>query len=117
MNVSYEGGDVRDPFWLDFEKGVKDWEVFQHEETDKSADDEEEENNSVDDSDEDAFIALNSQKVEEAKGKELKSWEDNSVYKVVRDEGQTRINTRWICNERNNGIKARLVAKGFQDPE
>ena len=70
--------------------------------------------------DEIAYIA-DCPDLDAAKNIELKRWEDNNVYDVIDDNGETTvIETRWVLTEKLNedgtiGTKARLVAKGFQD--
>ena len=57
--------------------------------------------------------------VDEAKAKELLSWQEHNVYTEVANEGQTTISTRWVCTTKDteNGktYKARLVVRGFEE--
>ena len=54
---------------------------------------------------------------ENAKTKELQSWEQFNVYTKVPLENQQFITTRWVCSEKEGTKKTRLVARGFEDPE
>ena len=62
-----------------------------------------------------------SQKVVNAKAKEIQNLKDNKVFKVVPYTGQKTISSRWVITEKlkdeNKGmeIKARLVARGFEE--
>ena len=55
------------------------------------------------------------------KESELSKWREMNVYTEVPDEGQKRMGTRWVCNERLKGgkieAKARLCARGCEDLE
>ena len=107
MNVVMEQGE---PFWLDFEHGVSEWQTSEAEKH-TSCD---EENIMISSSNDD-------QELENAKKKkkELQSWVENKVYIQVPDQGQPKIFTRRIyTNKNSNGkrtCKARLVAKGLRD--
>ena len=105
MNVAMEEGD---PFWLDFENGVLEWETN---EDDQTATNEGPEVSLLMDSSND--------QLDEAKKRELQSWVEHQVYTQVPYRGQPKILTRWVyTNKESNGkqtFKARLVAKGFQD--
>ena len=47
-----------------------------------------------------------------AKEDELQKLKDFGTYKVVRDVGQPRISSTWVCVEKDDGaVKARLVAR------
>ena len=117
MNVSI---DDKPPTWLDFKKSVTEWKI-----SDNVCSEEE----SFEDSNEVLYecndiLAMSDHTGEEwkdAKESELSSWKENSVYEKVRDVGQDRIQTRWVCTtkETANGKmpKARLVARGFQDQQ
>ena len=54
-----------------------------------------------------------------AKQDELEKWKNFNVYIEVSDQGQERINGRWVCTKKTvNGKevpKARYVIKGFQE--
>ena len=39
------------------------------------------------------------------------------IYKVVDDEGQYRISSRWILWVKGEEVRARLVARGFEEKE
>ena len=101
MNVAMEEGD---PFRLDFENGVLEWETN---EVDRTATNEGPEVSLLMDSSND--------QLDEAKKRE------HQVYTQVPDRGQPKILTRWVyTNKESNGkqtFKARLVAKGFQDKD
>ena len=107
MNVAMKEGD---PFWLDFENGVLEWETN---EDDQTATNEDPEVSLLMDSSND--------QLDEAKKRELQSWVEHQVYTQVPDQGQPKILTRWVyTNKESNGkqtLKARLVAKGFQDKD
>ncbi|KAK6187111.1 hypothetical protein SNE40_005204 [Patella caerulea] len=64
-------------------------------------------------------LVLEDVSFEESKQTELENWKKNSVYKVVKNEGQKYISTRWICTLKSTdkGIvpKSRLVARGFEE--
>ena len=51
--------------------------------------------------------------------KELKSWEDNNVYNLVKNENQKCISLRWVLTSKESPEgyipKARLVARGFEE--
>ena len=108
MNVVMEQGE---PFWLDFEHGVSEWQANEVEQT------EEPEHTSCDEGN--VMISSSNDDIDQAKKKELHSWIENQVYTQVPDQGQPKISTRWIyTNKKSNGkqiCKARLVARGFQD--
>ena len=51
-----------------------------------------------------------------AKEDELQKLKDFGTYKVVRDVGQPRISSTWVCVEKDDGaVKARLVARGYEE--
>ena len=54
-----------------------------------------------------------------AKEKELKSWKDNNVFKVISYSDQKCISAQWVCffKETDNGSepKVHLVATGFEE--
>ena len=58
----------------------------------------------------------NEPRCQEAKEKELKSWDDFGVYKEVKDEGQKTIGLSWVLVEKlidgEQKVKARLCARG-----
>src|SRR5215469_15881591 len=59
-----------------------------------------------------------SERVKQAKEKELSSWKENEVYKEVKwKEGMKVVNARWIITEKEKEggkiCKARLVPRGF----
>ena len=71
---------------------------------------------------EDVLLSMNETNnldVINAKFKELKNWNDHSVYEEVDDHGQKAISCRWVLTEKSeNGekiVKARLVARGFEE--
>ena len=107
MNVAMEQGE---PFWLDFEHGVREWKACEIKPT---SDNEhtfgDEENNDF----------LFDRDLESARENELQSWIENKVYTQVFDQGQPRISTRWVYTHKNVNnkqvCKARLVARGFKD--
>ena len=59
--------------------------------------------------------------VKVAKRAEIKNLQDYETFIKVKDEGQTRVGSRWVITEKeqHNGqktkVKARLVARGFQE--
>ena len=57
----------------------------------------------------------------EAKLKELDKFDENDVYEEVEDEGQPRIGTNWVIQEKQiDGVlttKARLTARGDQEDD
>ena len=100
MNVAMEQGE---PFWLDFEHGVREWKACEI----KPTSDEE-----------NIMISSFDCDLETAREKELQSWIKNKVYTQVSDQGQPRISTRWVYthkNINNKVCKARLLARSFQD--
>lgn len=108
MNVVMEQGEA---FWLDFEHGVSDWQADETEENEEHHDSCTEEEVMITSADD-------SLELEEAKQKELQSWDKNKVYVQVPDQGQPKISTRWIYTSKNSQtFKARLVARGFQDKD
>ena len=57
-----------------------------------------------------------------AKEAELQSWQQNSVYEEVLDNGQKCLSVRWVCSMKDvgNGTlkpKARLVARGYEEKD
>jgi hypothetical protein len=50
-----------------------------------------------------------------AKQNELQKLKDFSTYKIVDDEGQPVISTRWVVSQKGDKVKARLVARGFEE--
>ena len=74
---------------------------------------------------EEAYVVLltarqeESEKVVEAKKKELENMKRHNVYELVPFCGQKTISTRWVFTEKvqnnNSKIKARLVARGFEE--
>ena len=58
----------------------------------------------------------NSEKVNEAKEKELKNFDDFKVYEEIEYKEQTVLGTRYVLTQKADGsIKARFVVKGFQE--
>ena len=56
----------------------------------------------------------------EAKEKEIQNLEENDVFELVEDKGQTAVSCRWVYQEKQNTdgskrLKARLVARGFEE--
>ncbi len=121
MNVSKNSDK---PFWLDFEKSVSEWKIFEEQiENDFQGFDEVNDENEPESENNLVYVTLpagvSEEEVEIAKKKELQSWLTNKVYSKVPDLGQSKISTRWIYTkkETENGsiVKARLVARGFQE--
>ena len=108
MNVVMEEGE---PFWLDFDYGVTEWQTIEPESTSDIEQTSEVEEN--------VMITYSDAEQKKAKKKELDEWKENKVYSQVLDRGQPRISTRWVDKtiERSGDLKTRLVAKGFQDEE
>ena len=100
-----------EPFWLDFEHGLREWKACEIRPT---SDDEhtfgDEEN---------IMISSFDRNLETSRENELQSWIKNKVYTQVSDQNQPRISTRWVYIHKNVNnkqvCKARLVARGFQD--
>ena len=105
MNVVLEHGE---PFWLDFEHGVIDWQTDTEDEQTISPE-------------ENVMNVSSNEDLDIAKKKELQSWSENQVFTQVPDQGQPRISTRWVFTDKlsngDNILKARLVARGFQDKD
>ena len=60
--------------------------------------------------------AENSERVQEAKAKELSNFDDYETYEEVKYDGQEVLGTRYVLTEKADGsIKARFVTKGFQE--
>ena len=58
----------------------------------------------------------NSEKVREAKEKELENFDKYKAFEEVQDDGQEVLGTRFVLTEKPDGrIKARFVTKGFQE--
>ena len=58
----------------------------------------------------------NSEKVKEAKEKELSNFDDYEAFEEVEYDGQKVLGTRYVLTEKPDGsIKARFVTKGFQE--
>ena len=58
----------------------------------------------------------NSDKIREAKERELKNFDDYEAYEEVEDKGQDVLGTRYVMSIKPDGsIKARFVTKGFQE--
>ena len=116
MNVVVEEGE---PFWLDFEYGVTEWQTNESEPTSDTGQTTGFEHTSEDE--QNVMISSSDIELNVAKKKELNEWLENEVYTQVVDKGQPRISTRWVCKNielnGNETIRARLVAKGFQDLE
>ena len=54
----------------------------------------------------------------QAKENELQSWRQFGAFESVKDQGQAKLSTRWVCTEKADGrLKARLVVRGFEDPD
>ena len=68
---------------------------------------------------EELFVFHCSEKVSEAKDREMENWHSNKVFNEVPNVGQKLISTRWVVTEKmKNGnpiTKARLVARGFEE--
>src|ERR1700755_1664326 len=62
---------------------------------------------------------LQSERVLRAKLCEIENWEENDVFKRVKDKGQKRVSLRWVITEKikdgEEKCKARLVARGFEE--
>ena len=55
-------------------------------------------------------------KIKEAQEKEMTKWKEFNVYTEVKDIGQQTISTRWVVEQKGDGlVKARLVARGFEE--
>ena len=65
------------------------------------------------------YLAQNNDEFLSAKHDELEKWKHFNVYTEVPDQGQERINGRWLCTRKTvDGKeipKARYVIKGFQE--
>ena len=66
----------------------------------------------------DEILLTNFQTFNIAKGKKLKSWEDNNVFEVVPYNNQKCISVCWVCSLKWNPDgttkpKPQLVARGF----
>ena len=58
----------------------------------------------------------NSEKVKEAKEKELTNFDDYKAYEEVEENGQEVLGTQFVLTEKpDSSIKARFVTKGFQE--
>ena len=58
--------------------------------------------------------AENSERVQEAKAKELSNFDDYETYEEIKYNGQEVLGTRYVLTEKADGsIKARFVTKGF----
>ena len=58
----------------------------------------------------------NSEKVKEAKAKELSNFDEYQAFEEVKEDGQQILGTRFVLTEKPDGrIKARFVTKGFQE--
>ena len=105
--VENEDGVVVD---LDFENDVVEWRV-----TDEN------EHAVVEVAQEEVLFIDQSKRdaVQDAKDKELKSWQNNNVHTEVEYCGQFCISTRWVLTEKvTDGeirLKARLVARGYEE--
>ena len=71
-------------------------------------------------SDQELLVLYTNEAVEEAKGKEIKNWQDNEVFEEVESsEGQKVLSVRWVITEKvqedKEVVKARLVARGFEE--
>ena len=61
--------------------------------------------------------------VMEAMTDELSKWKTFEAYEVVKDEGQERINGRWVVTRKDShdglkvNVKARFCLRGFKEPE
>ena len=105
MNVALAQGE---PFWLDFEHVVWEWEASETRPTNDY------EHTFGDE--ENVMISSSDDNLETAKKKELQSWVKNKVYTQISDQGQPRISTRWVYTYKNlNDKQFRLLARGFQD--
>ena len=65
----------------------------------------------------------NEPEIIDAKNVELENWSKFQAYTNVEDNGQERITTRWVINEKEDHdglkvkVKARLCLRGFQETE
>ena len=95
-NIEKDDGSVE---WFDFDRDFESWRIVPNEE--------------------EMLVCFASDKVKEAKDKELQNWNDNDVYVEVDDIGQESISVRWVITEKivkdEKVIKARLVARGFEE--
>ena len=64
-------------------------------------------------------VMYTSEKVQQSKEDEIRSWQSNEVYTEVEDIGQQSMSVRWVTTEKiKNGkpvVKSRLVARGFEE--
>ena len=96
INVAMEGGD---PFWLDFEHGILEWETSI--ETDQTSTDE-----AQNPTNEASVLVTTSsnENLDQARNGEIKSWIEHQVYTQVRVQGQPKICMRWVyTNKGSNG--------------
>ena len=65
------------------------------------------------------FIKQSTEKIKEAKIRELQSWKKNSVYTEVKDTGQYCVSSKWVVKPKQIdgvlSVKARLVLRGFEE--
>ena len=65
------------------------------------------------------LVFFNSEKIREAKDKEIENWRANDVFEEMDYTGQELISSRWVVTEKlKDGekiVKARLVARGFEE--
>ena len=103
MNVAMEEGD---PFRLDFENGVLEWETN---EDDRTANNEGPEVSLLMDS--------SNVQLDEAKKRELQSWVEHQVYTQVPDQGQLKLLTRWVYTRNlmaSKLLRSDLLPKAFK---
>ena len=103
--------------WIDAEKCV-DLKVIEYDNSDNSKN-QNEENYTENVYKTEEVYENNANFFANAKQKELKSWEDNNVYNLVKNENQKYISLRWILTSKESSegyiSKARLVARGFEE--
>ena len=101
VNIAEDNGNE---LCVNFEK-VKNWQIIENDNEES----------------EETYVCTNRENGEimAAKKKEIQSWVKNNVFTSVKDNGQYKINVKWVINEKmKNGkpeVKARLVAKGYED--
>ena len=100
MNVAMEQGE---PFWLDFEHGVREWKASEIRPSDDEHTFGDEEN---------IMISSFDWDLDTARENELQSWIKNKVYTQVSDQGQPRISTRWVYTHKN--VNNKQVYKAFR---
>ena len=73
------------------------------------------------DEEEEILLGFDEDEILDAKMKELKSWEENNVFREEPNGGQRTISVRWIITEKykegKKQCKARLVVRGFEEKD